>query len=99
MLPRPVWGEKGFSDTLEAELFNQYLSEIYLNRDINVYVLHGGNNGYTYDIRDGVKYIGISGTETDFEGLSIFDHFSYIKFYIDREGNTSYQVLPLFKER
>lgn len=96
VLPNPVWGESGFSDIKEAKLLHKYLLDMYMDRGINVYVLHGGNNGYTYDIRDGIKYIGISGTRSLSKDYSLFDDFNYIRFYIDEKGEITYQLLPIY---
>ncbi|MBA1334038.1 MAG: hypothetical protein HPY66_1522 [Firmicutes bacterium] len=98
VLPKPVWDKGGFTDIKEAELLQQYLSELVSDKDINVYVLYGQASGVEYDVRDGVKYIGISGTGQLDKNYSIFDDFNYLKFYIDEQGGIKYQVLPLYRK-
>lgn len=96
VLPRPVWGAGGFTDALEAELLNSYLSDLGQQRSISVYVLTGGRDSLDYDVRDGVKYIGINGTITDSNRSSDLENYSYIRFYVSQHGEVGYQVLPLF---
>lgn len=97
ILPRPIWYENGFKDPKEAELLHRYLSELYLDSGIQVYVLYGQVKGFEYDILDGVRYMGIGGTAEITGDYSLFDDFNYIRFYITSDGRVTYTVNPLFK--
>ena len=96
IMPRPVWGKKGFTDKLEAELFNSYLSELFTAKKINVYVLTGGEDKITYEVRSGVKYLTVSGTDVNLTATSGLENYNYLRFYVTETGQVHYQVLPLF---
>jgi len=96
VLPRPVWGSSGFADTLEAELLNSCLSGLYEEKGVNVYVLTGSQDAFGYDIRDGVKYIGINGTASNPANSSVLEDYNYIRFFVASDGRVSYQVIPMF---
>ena len=96
VLPRPVWNGKGFTDTLEAELLHSFLSDLYEEKGINVYVLTGGWTAFNYDIRDGIRYIGINGTDIPSPNSSDLENYSFLRFYIAGDGTVTYQVVPLF---
>lgn len=97
VLPRPVWDGKGFADTLEAELLHSFLSDLYEEKGINVYVLTGGWSAFSYDIRDGIRYIGINGTNVPSPNSSDLENYSFLRFYITADGTVTYQVMPLFE--
>lgn len=97
ILPRPVWEDQGFNDPMEAKLLHRYLSNLYLDKGLQVYVLYGHAKGFEYDILDGVRYIGIGGTTEITGEYSLFDDFKYIRFYISSDGRLNYTVNPLFK--
>lgn len=97
VLPRPVWDGKGFTDTLEAELLHSFLSDLYAEKGINVYVLTGGWSAFNYDIRDGIRYIGINGTNVPSPNSSDLENYSFLRFYISADGAVTYQVMPLFE--
>lgn len=99
VLPRPVWDGKGFTDTLEAELLHSYLSGLYEEKGINVYVLTGGWTAFNYDIRDGIRYIGINGTAVPSANSSNLENYSFLRFYIAADGTVTYQVVPLFESQ
>ena len=80
IMPRPVWGKKGFTDKLEAELFNSYLSELFTAKKINVYVLTGGEDKITYEVRSGVKYLTVSGTDVNLTATSGLENQNYLRF-------------------
>lgn len=96
ILPRPVWGNNGFTDILEAELFNSYLSGLHENKGVEVTVLTGGEAAYRYDILNGVRYIGLNGTAIVPEGASNLDNYNCIRFFIGGDGAVTYQVTPMF---
>ncbi len=96
VLPRPVWGDNGLADTLEAELLHGYLSDLYEEKGVTVYVLCGGWNAPNYDILDGIKYIGINGTATAGPNSSALENYSYIRFFIGNSDEVSYQILQTF---
>lgn len=96
VLPRPVWSGGGFTDTLETDLFHSYLSDLHENKGVEVTVLTGGRNDPHYDIRDGIRYMGISGTVTTAEGASELENYNCIRFYVGGDGEVSYQIVPLF---
>lgn len=96
ILPRPVWGVNGFTDTLEAGLLNTLLSTLHEEKGVNVYVLTGGQDAFSYDIRDGVKFIGINGTAQRSAGSSDLENYCFLRFYVAEDGTVSYQVIPMF---
>jgi exopolysaccharide biosynthesis protein len=96
VLPQPVWDRKGFADTLEAGLLHDYLSGLYEQKGVNVYVLTGGRTAFHYDIRDGIRYIGINGTSASSANSSDLENYSFVRFYIGGDGTVTYQVIPLF---
>ncbi|RQD67393.1 MAG: hypothetical protein D5S00_10580 [Tindallia sp. MSAO_Bac2] len=57
IMPKPIWGPLGFSDELEANLFNEQLKNLAENGK-NVYVFFG-NGSVGTEMRDGIRYIGM----------------------------------------
>lgn len=57
-LPSPLFGENGFVDSLEADLFHETMVKAKA-KDKNIFVIHGDNKNYS-DIKDGVRYMGIN---------------------------------------
>jgi exopolysaccharide biosynthesis protein len=96
VLPQPVWDRKGFADILEAELLHDYLSDLYEEKGVDVYVLTGGRAAFHYDIRDGIRYIGINGTAASSANSSDLENYRFVRFYISGDGTVTYQVIPLF---
>ncbi len=96
VLPRPVWDGRGFTDTLEAELLHSFLSDLHGEKGVNVYVLTGGWSTFSYDIRDGIRYIGINGTDVPSPSSTDLENYSFLRFYIAADGTVTYQVVPLF---
>ena len=96
VLPRPVWDGRGFTDTLEAELFHSLLSDLHDEKEVDVYVLTGGHAAFHYDIRDGIRYIGVNGTAVPSANSSDLENYSFARFYVGADGAVTYQVMPLF---
>ncbi len=57
LINHPVWGPQGFTDELEAELFNSELSKL-VAAGKNAFVFYGNGTTGT-EMRDGVRYIGM----------------------------------------
>lgn len=96
VLPLPVWSGDGFTDVLEADLFHSYLSDLHENKGVEITVLTGGWDAINYDIRDGIRYIGINGTASSPAGSSVLENYNCIIFYTGGDGAINYQIVPLF---
>lgn len=74
-----------FSDTLESDVFRDYLSDIAKNK--NVFVVYNGNENLSF-IKNGVRYIALA-DESDFSSLSEkVEKMKYVTFNITQEGAT-----------
>src|SRR5690606_37703333 len=82
-----------FSDKLEANLLQQYLSETQENGK-NVWVVHGGTKTNTR-LKDGVRYIELN-TKAIKNPQDIYS-LNMIEFTINGEDMT-YQIRPLFQK-
>ena len=94
IMPRPVWGKRLYRQT-GGRTYNSYLSELFTAK-INVYVLTGGEDKITYEVRSGVKYLTVSGTDVNLTATSGLENYNYLRFYVTETGQVHYQVLPLF---
>ncbi len=92
ILPKPIFGNDGFKDPLEAELLHKLLVEAG-ETGKTVWVIHGGNSNKT-EIRDGVRYIQYDNraveNEENIKGIQA------IEFIVNGE-DISYQINPIFK--
>lgn len=91
-LNSPVFGNNGFNDKLEANLFHDMLVSV-RESGKNVFVVY--NNGHTVtDLKDGVRYIGLRNgsvnSQEDIKKLSILE-------FIINDNNVSYHIKPIFK--
>lgn len=74
-----------FSDTLESDVFRDYLSDIAKNK--NVFVVYNGNENLSF-IKNGVRYIALA-DESDFSSLSEkVEKMKYVTFNITQECAT-----------
>lgn len=74
-----------FSDTLESEVFRDYLSDIAKNK--NVFVVYNGNENLAF-IKNGVRYIALA-DESDFSSLpEKVEKMKYVTFNITQDGAT-----------
>ncbi len=74
-----------FSDTLESDVFRDYLSDIAKNK--NVFVVYNGNENLSF-IKNGVRYIALA-DESDFSSLSEkVERMKYVTFNITQNGVT-----------
>jgi exopolysaccharide biosynthesis protein len=94
VLPQPVWGNKGFSDELEADLFIETLSNA-AAKGKKVFVLYGGET-MQGDLIDGVRFIS-TGNYSNNTAKNPKNAFRYIEFNITGESVT-YQIKTLFGE-
>ncbi|WP_425447114.1 phosphodiester glycosidase family protein [Dethiothermospora halolimnae] len=90
LLPKPVLGNNGFIDKLEADLFNEELSK-YSNNGRNVFVIHGGKEIKT-DVKSGIRYIQFTGN-TD-KNIDVYD-LKQLVFTVNNDEIT-YEIQSLF---
>lgn len=90
LLPKPIFGENGFTDKLEAELFKERLIE-YSNNGKNIFVIYGGNKTKT-DLESGIRFIEFNGNLG--ENINIFD-LNQLVFTVNGDEIT-YEIKPLF---
>jgi hypothetical protein len=91
LLPKPVWDdEKGFTDSLEADLFNKTIEEHQKKTGAAVWVLVGGKNKFEWMMKNGVRYLTIPGPDAAEKGETP----SYVQITI-KEGEPTYQVIPV----
>ena len=93
LLPKPIFGDNGFTDKLEIELFDEILVE-QNDRGRNIFVLYG-NNETKIDIKSGIRYIGFNDNNTD-KDINIFG-LEYMIFTVN-DDEISYEILPLFNK-
>lgn len=90
-LSSPIRGQGGFTDSLEADLFEKLLGEVNL-KGKNVFVVHGGSST-SQDLKNGVRYIGLNTNQVtkpeDIYNLSMID-------FIVNGPDVTYQIKPLF---
>lgn len=91
ILPKPVFGDQGFKDPMEAELLHELLSAT-SETGKTVWVIHGGDKNKT-EIRDGVRYIQYDNrpVENEQDLLKI----QAIEFIVNGE-DISYQIKSIF---
>jgi len=91
LLPKPIFGNNGFADKLEAQLFHDTLSE-YAQKGKNIWVIYGGNNNEV-ELRDGIRYIevGSPNLNTTTNALDL----KYIEFIVIN-GEITYDFKPIF---
>ncbi|MBM7614251.1 phosphodiester glycosidase family protein [Alkaliphilus hydrothermalis] len=93
VLPNPIWGTNGFSDGLEAKLFEEMLTKE-AEKGKNIFVLYGGE-ALKVDLKNGVRYIS-TGTNPKIPPKSPHDTYQYLEFNVS--GNTlTYQIKSIFK--
>ncbi len=92
LMPKPIFGDKGFSDKLEAELLHEKLSE-YTSQGKNIWIIHGGSQNKV-KLKDGVRYVEIDNTEINTD-TNILD-LKYFVFTVNGD-NITYEILPMFK--
>lgn len=90
-LPKAIFGNNGFNDKLEADLFHQILTE-YQRSGKDIWVIHGGNKDNT-TLKDGIRYIEIQ--NRDIKSVEDAFDYNYMLFKI-QNGKLTYQRIPLF---
>ena len=91
-LSKPIFGEYGFTDKLEAELFHEILTE-YSDLGKNIFVIQGSNRTDVV-LKDGIRYIEVE--DINLEDINNVFNIKYIRFVVN--GNkVTYEILPLFQ--
>ena len=93
ILPRPVWGANGFTDTMEADLFAEMLTGI-SEKGKKVFVLYGEGD-VKADVINGVRYIGTGSYKSD-SIKNPLDTFKYVEFNIN-DTEVTYQIKSIFQ--
>ncbi len=96
-LPKPLTGENGFTDTYEAELFKDMLTEDLAKKGRTVFVFYNDTKNTSY-IDRGVRYISTPGiTKANMENIvSQVEDYKYIQVTVN--GNdVSYEIKNLFR--
>ncbi|MEW8972561.1 MAG: phosphodiester glycosidase family protein [Tissierellaceae bacterium] len=92
LLPTPVFGSNGFSDSLEAELFHDILAKSKEDGK-NIFVVHGGSSN-TSELKDGVRYIGLD--TRDLKAPEDMKRLSLVEFVVNGD-EISYQINKIFQ--
>lgn len=92
LLPQPIWGEDGFTDLLEADLFAEMLTKE-AEKGKNVFVIHGGKD-LQVNISNGVRYISTGTYQTNTQKMPS-EVYRYIEFNLNGKDLT-YQIKSLF---
>lgn len=86
-LPKPVFGDNGFSDSMEAELFHRVLLDY--KKDKNIWVVQTGSSNKT-QFKDGIRYIYMN---DKYSADNVFD-MKYLTFTVkNKEVTYSFQNL------
>lgn len=93
VLPKPIFGNGGFTDKLEAKLLHDILSETKLNGK-DIWVVHGGNGNST-DLKDGIRYIQVNSKGIK-DPQDIYD-LSIAEFTVTGD-NITYQIKSIFQK-
>lgn len=92
LLPKPIRGENGFTDALEADLFEEILAQ-QAESGKNIFVLHGGKE-LKVEPKNGVRYI-TTGTYQSNSSKMPSEANQYIEFNLNGTDLT-YQIKSLF---
>lgn len=91
-LPSPVFGENGFSDKMEANLFHEKLVQA-KERGKNIFVVQA-NSKNSSDLKDGIRYIqlktGALNSPDDIYDISVVE-------FVVNGSNISYQINGVFQ--
>ncbi len=93
VLPKPIWGSNGFSDTMEADLFAEMLTEL-TEKGKKVFVVYGEGEVKAEAI-NGVRYIGTGSYKGD-SSKEPLEAFKYVEFNIT-DTEVTYQLKSLFQ--
>ena len=86
-ISRPVFGESGFNDKMEADLFHSLLVE-QMERGKNIFVVQSdGRNSAT--LKDGIRYITLTGARISTP--DDFANYSYAEFVVNG-GSITYEI-------
>lgn len=92
LLPKPIRGENGFADSLEADLFEEILTQ-QAKAGKNIFVLYGGKE-LKVEPKDGVRYISTGTYQSNTTEMPSETN-QYIEFNLN--GSTlTYQIKSLF---
>lgn len=91
ILPTPIFGNNGFTDKLEAQLFHDLLVQA-KEKDKNIMVVHGGNS-VSVDVKDGIRYIQLN--TKDIKSKDDIKDINLVKFYV-KNDNISYEFIKVY---
>lgn len=91
LLTSPVFGSKGFSDSLEADLLHKHLVEAQ-QKGKNVFVIQGSTTNSS-TLKEGIRYIELNTRKAESKD-DIYK--KYIIEFVVNKDKTSYQINPLF---
>lgn len=92
VLAKPIFGNAGFTDKLEAELLMDTLTEL-SKAGKRVFVMYGGES-ISVDVKNGVRYISTGAYSSD-PSKDPMESFKYIEFNITN-NEVTYQIKPIF---
>lgn len=92
LLPKPIWGENGFKDQMEADLFAEILTG-YVEAGKRIFVLYEGE--VKADVVDGVRYIGTGSYDADIN-KNPKESYPYVEFNIT-DTEVTYQIKSIFQ--
>lgn len=92
LMPKPIFGDKGFTDKMEADLLHEILSE-YKLKGKDIWVIYQGDTT-DVELRDGIRYMSIE-NKIPQNTSEIFD-LKYIQFTVNN-GDITYEILPLYE--
>jgi len=92
-LPTPIFGDNGFSDTLEADLLHDKLVEA-REKGKNIFVVHGGNSTNS-ELIDGIRYIQLNNkaltSPEDIYNISVVE-------FVVNGSDISYGISQIFQK-
>ncbi len=89
--------ELTFNDELEEKLFFDTLQSLKDEKNIDVWVLTGGNNDeYHVDVKDGVRIVNLK-SYPEHNGIDIFDELKYMEFTVN-DGYVTYEIKNMYTE-
>lgn len=92
-LPKPL----NFSDPLEENLFKNKLTELKEEKDMDIWILYGGENQYKVTLEDGIHYVALKNFPT-VSKYNIYNDLDTLFFTVNKDKVT-YEILPLFEQK
>lgn len=94
LLPKPITGKDGFTDTLEAELLMEMLNkQVAAGR--NVFVIYPGSS-FLVEVKDGIRYITTGAYNSAPQGKMPSEANQYVEFNLTGKTLT-YQIKSIFE--